>query len=283
MVGPILVLISPELASRPTSLYNSRRLQPTNAMLRTRATRLAATLGILAGLWFSSSELDRMLPAEEPMVSDETDMAKRILRRLDSQIAAEVGSHVAPKLGRSIDPKQVDARASEMFRLDQLVRKFQIPPALPRQVRIEVRRGIGQRMVEIDKAHTKELKRWVRRNEWPRRSQFGQPVMDAFWLIAQHADHDREFQRVVLRQIQRRVAEGEAEAWQVAYLFDRIAVGDRRLQRYATQGRCVARNVWNAHPFEKPHLVDKRRAKMGIGPLAEYQRFMSKFCKNFGR
>ncbi|MFI7610911.1 YciI family protein [Nonomuraea terrae] len=47
----------------------------------------------------------------------------------------------------------------------------------------------------------------------------------AAWLLAQHADRDRDFQRRCLPLLRDAVARGQAAARQLAYLVDRVRVG----------------------------------------------------------
>jgi hypothetical protein len=53
----------------------------------------------------------------------------------------------------------------------------------------------------------------------------------------------------------------DARTEDLAYLTDRICMGDGVPQIYGTQ--------WE-HPIADPEHVDERRAKMGLPPLAEY-------------
>jgi hypothetical protein len=248
-----------------------------------RPAQLAAILGIVAGTIVGVWHL--RLPTGvvgEVRVYDE-DRADQILAELDRAIADERASHVAPRLGTTLEPKDFRARTTEMVRLDQLVRTWEPEEPIPPELRQKVWNGLWERVKAVDKQHTRELERWVRRNEWPTLSQVGRTGMRNAWLIAQHADHKVAFQKVVLRQLGDRARRGEAERWQYAYLWDRVAVNEKRLQRFATQGRCVARDAWEAWPFERPVLVDKRRAKMGLDTYAEYRARMSANCANLRR
>ena len=57
-----------------------------------------------------------------------------------------------------------------------------------------------------------------------------------------------------------------------ALLYDRVATADKRLQRYGTQGRCVGEATWEPLPVEDPDHLDERRAKVGLGPEADYKK-----------
>jgi hypothetical protein len=62
---------------------------------------------------------------------------------------------------------------------------------------------------------------------------------------------------------------GEVEAQDLAYLIDRVLVGEKKKQLYGTQllqqgGKFVPQ------PIADETQVDKRRAEVGMPPLAEY-------------
>ena len=255
-----------------------------------RPTHLAAILGIIAGTLVGVCHMHLAQEVVGGVVGDvrihdgdPRDKADEILARLDTDLQNERLTHRAPKLGTTLAPAAFEARTTEMFRLDQLVRTWEPPRRMSKEVRQLVWNGIATRMLEIDGAHTRELKRWVRRNEWPTRSAYGRRSMLNAWLIVQHADHDLEFQKVVLRQLGDRARRGEASKSHYAYLWDRVAVNEKRLQKFATQGRCVAPNAWEAWPSVEPAKLDQRRARMGLEPYADYRRRASKMCANFRR
>jgi hypothetical protein len=93
---------------------------------------------------------------------------------------------------------------------------------------------------------------------------------NAAWLLVQHADHDVAFQKDILELMEPLVAQGEAAANDYALLYDRVAINEKRLQRYGSQGRCNAAKQWEPWPIEDAAQVDKRRADVGLQPLDEY-------------
>jgi Family of unknown function (DUF6624) len=55
----------------------------------------------------------------------------------------------------------------------------------------------------------------------------------------------------------------------LAYLTDRVLLAEGKEQRYGTQ--CTAIDgKWKPRPLEDEANVDKRRADVGLPPLAEY-------------
>lgn len=62
-----------------------------------------------------------------------------------------------------------------------------------------------------------------------------------------------------------------------AYLYDRVAIAEKRPQRYGTQGRCTGPAKWEPYPSENPDGLDKRRAEVGLNSEAEYIKVFT-FC-----
>ena len=144
-----------------------------------------------------------------------------------------------------------------------------------------VHSAISQRLCEVDRSNTEWLKADIRANGWFTISEFGEGVSGYAWLIAQHADNDPAFQRHVLTILEPLVATGETSPSNYAYLYDRVASGSNRPQRYGTQGRCTARDVWTPNDLEDPDRVEALRDEVGIDSLAEYAAHMHRYCADF--
>lgn len=123
-----------------------------------------------------------------------------------------------------------------------------------------------QQWSQIDANNRKRLKEIIGRYGWPTIAMVGKDGEQAAWLIAQHSDDDREFQRMVLCLIEPLTRTGEADPISYAYLYDRT----HEPQRYGTQGDCVSRDAWQPFEIEDIAGVDERRRALGMPPLAEY-------------
>lgn len=126
------------------------------------------------------------------------------------------------------------------------------------------------RMCHVDRDNTAFLQGVVARKEWPTVSRDGREAANDAWLLAQHADDEPAFQRAVLTLMEPLVAAGEASGSNYALLWDRVALAEKRPQRYATQfdttkDGCLAASRTEDHPG-----VDRRRAAMGLKPLQRY-------------
>lgn len=125
----------------------------------------------------------------------------------------------------------------------------------------------------IDLANTQRLKEIIAQHGWPSISKVGKTGARAAWLLAQHADEDRDFQRTVLAMLHQLPA-GEVEPRNLAYLHDRLTTP----QRYGTQGSCDDKGKWTAFEIEDPANLDQRRASVGLGPQAEYVTLVTQYC-----
>ncbi|MBX9624827.1 MAG: hypothetical protein K2X82_13560 [Gemmataceae bacterium] len=128
-----------------------------------------------------------------------------------------------------------------------------------------------KRMAEVDDDNRAWLAKVVGAGGWPGASRVGPDGAHAAWLLVQHADADRPFQKKCLGLLREAVAAGEAEGKDLAYLTDRVRVGEGTPQVYGTQLRTVDGRMVPS-PIEDDARVDERRKAVGLGPLAEYVR-----------
>lgn len=122
---------------------------------------------------------------------------------------------------------------------------------------------------EIDTKTTSRMKGIIAKHGWPGKKLVGADGANAAWLLVQHADLDVEFQKQCLALIEKAVAAGDAEASDHAYLYDRVAVAEKRPQRFGTQFM-----NGEPQPIEDEANVDKRRAAIGLPSMAEYKKQM---------
>jgi hypothetical protein len=124
--------------------------------------------------------------------------------------------------------------------------------------------------------NTAWLKSVLAERGWPAQSAVGTAAAEAAWLLAQHADADPDFQQRCLAMLGAAVRADEASPTHLAYLTDRVLRARGEPQRFGTQfwtgpdgsGELVAA------PIEDIDHLDQRRAAVGLGPFADYQRQM---------
>lgn len=131
----------------------------------------------------------------------------------------------------------------------------------------------AQEMWEVDAHNRAWMKEIVDHYGWPGRSLVGKDGSEAAWLLVQHADPDRAFQKRCLVLLAGAVKKKDASPQDLAYLTDRVRVGDKAKQVYGTQFRQV-NGKWEPLPIEDEANVDKRRKEVGLPPMAEYRKMM---------
>ena len=129
---------------------------------------------------------------------------------------------------------------------------------------------IGREGCGVDASDTAWLKEEIQKNGWFLASRDGPEAEDAAWLMVQHADQDLPFQKEILALIEPLAHNHQADPTHYAYLYDRVAVGDGRPQRFGTQGLCNEKGFWEPRPSEDVALLDSRRASVGLPPEALY-------------
>ncbi len=122
------------------------------------------------------------------------------------------------------------------------------------------------------------LKEIIARFGWPTWDLVGHDGAEAAWLIAQHADFSVHFQTRALALMTEAVADGQADATDLAYLEDRVAVNRGRPQTYGTQIRCDGGEPRPATPLADSHGVDAARESVGLGTLADYYDELAQMC-----
>ena len=97
----------------------------------------------------------------------------------------------------------------------------------------------------------------------------GKQGNSTLFLVIQHAD--RGTQEKYLPMMREAVKNGKASGSSLALLEDRVALGQGKKQVYGSQiGRNNETKLYYVLPLEDPDNVDKRRAEVGLQPLADY-------------
>ena len=121
----------------------------------------------------------------------------------------------------------------------------------------------------IDKENVIFLKKYIEDHGWPDLPSVGAEMSSIAWLITQHADLDVDFQKNILRILEKLLGEGRIFRKNYAYLHDRVAVNTGEKQKYGTQIKCQGANVV-PHELISQDLVNAYRQEMELGPLDEY-------------
>lgn len=189
------------------------------------------------------------------------------LHRLDRELE---------RAAREVKPASKDARVLELHRRvarDQVVRNPHLADEWAAKLPPVAAQHWGPlmlgRMMTIDCDDTEWLKIQLAEIGWFDIPTYGKEADDNAWLLVQHADRDRPFQRRMLDYLQALPA-GRTASKNLAYLADRLASGEGKPQRYGTQGTCQPDGSWKSSESEDPAHLDERRASVGMAPIAEH-------------
>ncbi len=140
-------------------------------------------------------------------------------------------------------------------------------------------RGLAKAIQTVDRSNTLALKKIVQRWGWVTISKFGPIASDNAWIIAQHADHDVEFQEAALALMTKALENNDVDRGKAAYLWDRVKVNRGLPQRYGSQGTCKGKGKWEPRPLEDGRKLDEFRSSAGLPPFADYLAQVSPMCQ----
>ncbi|MBS1585098.1 MAG: hypothetical protein JSS82_06075 [Bacteroidetes bacterium] len=121
---------------------------------------------------------------------------------------------------------------------------------------------------KIDSTNLVFVKQLINTNGYPPISSVGENASEAVFLLCQHADKDVPFQKRVLEMMKKLNSTGDVNKEHLAYLTDRIMVAEKGQQLYGTQFK----EGNTLYPIMDSANVDKRRAEMGLGTIADYRK-----------
>jgi tetratricopeptide (TPR) repeat protein len=129
--------------------------------------------------------------------------------------------------------------------------------------------SIGKIMVLKDSINLIKVMKILDERGWVGKDVVGTQANQTLFLVIQHAD--LKYQQKYLPMMREAVKKGNAKASSLALLEDRVALREGRKQIYGSQSsRNKTTNKGHISPMIDPDNVDKRRAEVGLGPMAEY-------------
>ncbi|HVS36809.1 MAG TPA: DUF6624 domain-containing protein [Gemmataceae bacterium] len=135
-----------------------------------------------------------------------------------------------------------------------------------------------QAVQDIDARNTARMKEVVDKYGWPGQSLVGKDGAQQAWLLVQHADRDRDFQKHCQALLAEAVKKGEAAPDQLAYLTDRVRLAEGQKQVFGTQFHEVGGRM-EPYPIEDEAGVDQRRKDIGLPSLADYRKMIEDLYK----
>ncbi len=125
------------------------------------------------------------------------------------------------------------------------------------------------RMRALHERHNARLGEILDAQGWPGHTLVGEAAAEAAWFIAQHAVLDLALQQRALALLSAAVDRGDAAAWQMAMLTDRVRMGAGEPQVYGSIH--IGDESGNLAPYltEDPENVEARRLAVGLPPLTD--------------
>lgn len=189
-----------------------------------------------------------------------SDRLLQVLRKADAKPAAK-----EPRLREELLARMKEDQAGRV-KLVELTKTHGGQPAGAAKAEAD---ALVAALQKVDEANTAWLKGVVEKHGWPGHALVGTDGAQAAFLLVQHADRDREFQRKCLPLLAAAAERKDAQPSHLAYLTDRVRVGAGEKQVYGTQLRQTGGELGPA-PIEDEANVDARRKAVGLPPLAEY-------------
>jgi len=167
-------------------------------------------------------------------------------------------------------PVPVPAPAEELTRINLPLQKTLLNLRQIDQSSLREKKLSPEQLAEIFRMNQSQLSELVKQHGWPTLTAVGNDAAQGAWLIVQHADHDRNWQREMLGLMEALLAQGEVRKPDVAYLRDRLDVADKQRQRFGTQGKCIGKNIWQPFELADASQVDDWRKSMEMTSLKAY-------------
>lgn len=127
--------------------------------------------------------------------------------------------------------------------------------------------ALNAEVKDVDHANLARIEEIIAKDGWPGPSRVGRAAGSVAWLVIQHAD--LEIQKKYVETMTKAADAGELEPGVLATTVDRIRVREGKPQLYGTQFHEM-NGVQVPQPIEDEANVDARRAKAGMGSLADY-------------
>lgn len=195
----------------------------------------------------------------------------------ESDIPASTEAILLPELRvELIQRERLDQQArNELIEFLKTTGFMQLPKPVTDTILLARMKEVSDKLASIDGDNLKFMKVAVEKHGWLSKTLVGSDGAKAAWLMLQHSDKDREFQKQCL-EVMKKLPQGEVDTKDIAYLTDRVLVGEGKEQIYGTQLRTNEKGELELAPLFEPATVDERRQRMGLGPLKEYMELVQK-------
>jgi hypothetical protein len=127
-------------------------------------------------------------------------------------------------------------------------------------------------------SHKKRIEYIYKKYGYPGYEMVGESASNHFWLMVQHSDKYPDFQKKVLKAMDKEVKKNNANPQNYAYLFDRVQVNAGKKQMFGTQVGYDVQTTGQAKPKNgliDSANVDKIRKDYKLDPLKGYLNMMT--------
>lgn len=132
--------------------------------------------------------------------------------------------------------------------------------------------------IKIDKKNTAELKKIIKQYGWPVISLVGKKASFNAWLLVQHADHDRKFQKYVLNLLKTiDLKSHDVDRANIAYLTDRLLVAKKKKQIFGTQFSFDKNGKLKLNPVKNQKKINTLRKEYCLPTMEKYLKMMKDF------
>jgi hypothetical protein len=129
--------------------------------------------------------------------------------------------------------------------------------------------GYNEEMEQLHNRNAEMLNVIIDAIGYPTIESVGDEASEAAWLIIQHSIARPAFMKKCATLLRIAVNEDKANIKNLAYLTDRIAVWEEKMQKYGTQFDWDENGELSAHRIDDLAMVNQRRKSIGLNTLEE--------------
>jgi len=169
---------------------------------------------------------------------------------------------------KSIAERIIELKDSDLELRDRLIKKGQLSE------------GYNEEMEQLHNRNVKILDEIIDQISYPTIDKVGKAASEAAWLVIQHSIGQPDFMKKCLGLLEKAVSEHKADPKNLAYLTDRVAVFEGKLQLYGTQFDWDENGALNPNNFDDLSKVNQRRKSIGLNTLEEQTIIIRQQAKN---
>ncbi|MCD0468157.1 DUF6624 domain-containing protein [Flavobacterium sp. JAS] len=128
--------------------------------------------------------------------------------------------------------------------------------------------SLGKIMMYKDSLNLIKVSKILDERGWLGKDVIGSQANQTLFLVIQHSD--LKTQQKYMPMMKEAVKKGNAKASSLALMEDRVSLRESHKQIYGSQISMIPGVKAFVLPLDDPDNVDKRRAEVGLGPIADY-------------